>query len=73
MVVLLFAMGFYLLEPKPLKLTMATNTPVEKLPISQWKQMVSQLNSDNYISQMRFQDGSWAFDILPNNTVQNHR
>lgn len=67
--VLIFAMGFYLLGPKPVKLIMATNTPVEQLPISQWKKMTEKLNSGNYIAAMRFDNGSWTFDVQPNDVV----
>jgi hypothetical protein len=64
--VLLVTLGFYMMSPKPVKTRLSTGTKVEQLPISQWKKMVEKLDGTNYISQMKFDNGQWTFEVLPN-------
>ena len=61
----IFTLGFFMLSPKAPK-AMVSATSIEQLPISQWKRMVDKLNGTNYVSQMKYENGQWTFELKNN-------
>ncbi|HCM83542.1 MAG TPA: hypothetical protein PKW15_00085 [Alphaproteobacteria bacterium] len=66
--VFILNLAFFALDPSQAKLPVYNITETDKLPLAQWQRMVTQLDGNNFISAMRFENGNWRFDLL-NNTA----
>jgi len=64
--IFILSLAFFALDPSQLKMPVVNITDADKLPLSQWQRMVSQLDGNNYIAAMRFENGNWRFDTLSN-------
>lgn len=65
-VVFILSLAFFALDPSQLKLPTLNVTETDKLPLAQWQRMVQQLDGNNYISAMRFENGAWRFETSTN-------
>lgn len=65
-IVFILALAFFALDPSQAKTPTLNVTETDKLPLAQWQRMLSQLDGNNYISAMHFENGNWRFDIQNN-------
>lgn len=65
-VVFILSLAFFALDPSQAKTPTLNVTETDKLPLAQWQRMLNQLNGNNYITAMRYENGNWNFDIQNN-------
>jgi len=63
--IFIISLGFYALDPSQGKVPDLNVIPAEQLPLAQWRNMMSQLNGENFIAAMQFKNGQWHFETRP--------
>lgn len=60
--IFIICLAFFALDPNQSVTPSLNVTATNQLPITQWQNMMTQLNGDNYITAMRYENGQWRFE-----------